>query len=240
LVVEVISGLSAMSWSYHGLGSARYNPALLLGILIYGYATGFSSRKLGPVTYDTVAFRLVALNQHSDHDAIDAFRRRFLKDVEKLFVHVLMLVREMGMLKVGTVRVDRTEIHANAGRHSALSHEHAGKIKAQLKTEVVELIATAEAADQADLPDGLSLLDELARHEERLRKLAEARGKLKAAAKKRFEQETAEHRGKLATYLRKSQPARDRFKSGRFLGIREPSPSGPRPGQPGNAPCRTR
>ena len=207
-VVEVIDGLdlSAMSKSYRGTGSASYHPALLLGILVYGYATGvFSSRKLERATYDSVAFRFIAANDHPDHDTIATFRRRFLKEIEGLFVQVLALAREMGMLKMGTVALDGTKIHANASRHSALSYEHAGKIEAQLKAEVAELLARAEAADQADVPDGMSIPDELARREKRLAKLAEARAKIEARAKERYEREKAEHEAKLAARAAKAE-----------------------------------
>jgi transposase len=200
-VVEVVDGLdlSAMSKSYRGAGSASYHPALLLGLLVYGYATGvFSSRKLERATYDSVAFRFIAANDHPDHDTIATFRRRFLKEIEGLFVQVLALAREMGMLKMGTVALDGTKIHANASRHSALSYEHAGKIEAQLQAEVVELLARAEAADKPDVPDGMSIPEELARREERLAKLAEARAKIEARAKERYEREKAEHEAKLA------------------------------------------
>ena len=98
----------------------------------------FSSRKLERATYDSVAFRFIAANEHPDHDTIAAFRRRFLKQIEALFVQVLVLAREMGVLKLGTVALDGTKIHANASRHSALSYEHAGKIEAQLQAEVAE------------------------------------------------------------------------------------------------------
>src|SRR6202163_332768 len=185
-VVEVIDGLDlrAMAGSYRGSGSASYHPALLLGIVVYGYATGvFSSRKLERATYDSVAFRFIAANAHPDHDTIATFRRRFLKEIEGLFVQVLVLAREMKMLKLGTIALDGTKIHANASRHSALSYEHAGKIEAQLKAEVADLMARAEAADQADIPDGMSIPEELARREERLVKLAEARAKIEARAK---------------------------------------------------------
>ena len=166
---------------------------------MYGYATGvFSSRKLERATYDFVAFRFIAANDHPDHDTIAAFRRRFLKDIETLFVQVLLLAREMGMLQLGMVALDGTKVHANASKHSALSYEHAGKIEAQLKAEVAELMAKAEAADKADLPDGMSIPDELARREERLKKIAEARTKIEARAKERFEREQAEYQAKLA------------------------------------------
>jgi hypothetical protein len=101
------------------------------------------------------------------------------------------LGREMGVLKLGTVGLDGIKLHADASRHSALSYEHAGKIEAQLKAEVVELMAKAEAADQADVPDGMSIPDELAWREERLARLAEARAKIEARAKERYEQERA-------------------------------------------------
>ena len=207
-VVDVIDGmdLRAMSGRYRGSGSASYHPRMLLGILVYGYATGiFSSRKLERATYDSVAFRFIAANDHPDHDTIATFRRRFLKQIEGLFVQVLLLAREMGMLKLGTLGLDGTKIHANASRHSALSYEHAGKIEAQLKAEVAELMAKAEAADKADIPDGMSIPDELARREDRLQKIAEARAKIEARAKERFAREQAEHEVKLA--VRKAKTA---------------------------------
>jgi transposase len=200
-VVEIIEwlDLTAMSKSYRGTGSASYHPAPLLGLLVYGYATGvFSSRKLERATHDSVAFRFIAANDHPDHDTIATFRRRFLKEIEALFVKVLLLAREMGVLRMGTVALDGTKIHANASRHSALSYEHAGKIEAQLKAEVGELLAKAEAADQMDIPDGMSIPEELARREDRLEKLAVARAKIEARAKERHAREMADHEAKLA------------------------------------------
>jgi transposase len=227
-VVEVTEGLdlSAMSGAYRGSGSASYHPRLLLALLVYGYATGvFSSRKLERATYDSVAFRFVAANEHPDHDTIAAFRKRFLKEIEALFVQVLLLAREMGMLKIGTVALDGTKIHANASKHSALSYEHAGKIEAQLKTEVAELMAKAEAADTANLPDGLSIPDELARREQRLKTLAAARAKIETRAKERYERELTEHRAKLAARETKEKA------TGKKPGGRPPAPpvEGPLP-----------
>ena len=198
---EVIDGLDLgrMSRAYRGSGSASYHPGMLLGILVYGYATGvFSSRKLERATYDSVAFRFLAANDHPDHDTIATFRRRFLEEIEKLFVDVLKLAREMGVLKMGTIALDGTKIHANASRHSALSYEHAGKIEAQLKAEVAELMAKAEAADAADIPDGISIPDELARREERLHKIKAARATIEARAKERHAREMAEHEAEMA------------------------------------------
>ena len=207
-VVEVVEGLDlrAMSKVYRGSGSASYHPAPLLSMLIYGYATGvFSSRKLERATYDSVAFRFIAANDHPDHDTIATFRRRFLKEIEGQFVEVLKLAREMGVLKMGTVALDGTKIHANASRHSALSYEHAGKIEAQLKAEVAKLLAKAEAADQADVPDGMSIPEELARREARLEQLAVARAKIEARAKERLARDEAEYAAKLAAREAKAE-----------------------------------
>ncbi|WP_294539130.1 IS1182 family transposase [uncultured Rhodoblastus sp.] len=206
-VAEVIDGfdLRTMIGSYRGSGSAAHHPRMLLGLLVYGYATGvFSSRKLERATYDSVAFRFIAANDHPDHDTIASFRRRFLNEIEALFVQVLLLAREMGVLKMGTIGLDGTKIHANASRHSALSYEHAGKIEAQLKAEVADLMAKAEAADADDIPDGMSIPDELARREERLRKLVEARAKMEARAKERHGRELAEHEAKRAARAAKT------------------------------------
>jgi transposase len=218
-VVEVIDGLDLgrMARAYRGSGSASYHPSMLLGILVYGYATGvFSSRKLERATYDSVAFRFIAANQHPDHDTIAVFRRRFLEEITELFVQVLELAREMGMLRMGTVALDGTKVHANASRHSALSYEHAGRVEAQLK--VADLLAKAEATDRADLPDGLSIPDELARREERLEKLAEARATIEARARERFEREQAEYEAKLAARAAKAAA------TGRKPGGKPPEP----------------
>jgi transposase len=99
-VAEVIEGLDlrAMTGSYRGSGEASYHPQLLLGLIIYGYATGvFSSRNLERATYDSVAFRFIAANEHPDHDTIATFRRRFLPQIEALFVQVLGVAHEMGV-----------------------------------------------------------------------------------------------------------------------------------------------
>ena len=199
-VVEVVAGLDlrSMTGRYRGSGEAPYHPELLLGLIIYGYASGvFSSRKLERATYDSVAFRFIAANQHPDHDTIAVFRRRFLAQIAPLFAQVLCVAREMGVLQLGTVALDGTKIHANASRHSALSYEHADRIEAQLQAEVADLLAKAEATDQADVPDGMSVPAELARREQRLAALARAKATIEARAKERHALERAEHEAKL-------------------------------------------
>ncbi|HVC60573.1 MAG TPA: transposase, partial [Acetobacteraceae bacterium] len=234
-IVEVVEGLDlrGMSGSYRGSGSASYHPTVPRSLLAYGYATGvFSSRKLERATYDSVAFRFIAGNEHPDHDTIATFRRRFLRRIQALFVEVLKLAREMGVLKLGMVALDRTKIHANASRHSALSYEHAGKIEAQLKAGVADLLAKAEVADHADVPDGLSRLacspsqlasrssipEELARREARLARLAEARAKIEVRAKERFEREQAEYEAKLAAREAKTEARLRAWNAARSIG----------------------
>jgi len=220
-VVEVIDGLdlSELVKAYRGSGSASYHPAMLLGLLVYGYATKvFSSRAIERATYDSVAFRYIAGNEHPDHDTIAAFRKRFLGQIEALFVDVLKLARTMGMLKLGTVALDGTKVHANASRHSALSYAHARKIEKQLKREVKQLLRLAERADDQDIPDGMSIPEELERRELRLAAIAEAKATLEARAEERLEREQVEHQAKLAARAEQEQL------TGKKSGGRPPEP----------------
>jgi transposase len=217
--------LSAMVKAYRGSGSASYHPSVLLGLVVYGYATGvFSSRRIERASYDSVAFRFIAANDHPDHDTIAAFRRRFLREIEGLFVQVLLLARESGLLKLGTVALDGTKVHANASRHSALSYEHASRIEAQLKAEVAQLLALAEAADTADVPDGMSIPEELARRNERLQRLAAAKAAIEARAKARLSQEQAEYEAKITAREQRAKA------TGRKPGGRPPQPPAAGPG----------
>ena len=227
-VVEVIEqlDLSPFVKAYRGSGSAAHHPSVLLGLLIYGYASGvYSSRKLERASYDSVAFRFIAANDHPDHDTIATFRRRFLTEIEQLFVEVLLLARQAGMLKLGTVALDGTKIHADASRHSALSWKRACEIEARLRAEVAELMALAEAADAANVPDGMSVPEELARREDRLAAIAEAKAELETRAAERHAREQDEYEEKMRA--REEKAAR----TGRKPGGRPPAPpeAGPRP-----------
>jgi len=146
-IVEVIDqlDLSKLIRQYAGRGSKAHHRATLLAILVYGYATGvFSSRKLERASYDSVALRYIGAGSHPDHDTLASFRRRLLDELSELFVQVLEMAKEMKLLKLGNVCLDGTKIHANASRHSALSHAHLEKLEVQLKAEVQELLALAE------------------------------------------------------------------------------------------------
>jgi len=199
-VVDIVDqlDLSALTREYRGTGSAAYHPAVMLGLLVYGYATGvYSSRRIEAATYESIAFRYIAANTHPDHDSLCTFRKRFLNEIKALFVQVLGIARQMKLLKLGTIALDGTKVHANASRHSALSYGHAQKIEAQLQAEVQELLARAEAADQEPLPEGLSIPEELARREARLAAIREAKAQIEARAAERDAQEQAEFDAKM-------------------------------------------
>jgi transposase len=199
-VVDIIDqlDLSGMTRQYRGSGKAAYHPSTLLALLIYGYTTGvYSSRRIESASYESLAFRYIAANTHPDHDTLCTFRKRFLKEIEALFVQVLGIAKEMKLLKLGTVALDGTKVHANASRHSALSYGHAEKLEGQLQAEVGELLARAEAADAEPLPEGLDIPEELARRESRLAAIREAKAELEARAAERFARERAEYEAKV-------------------------------------------
>jgi transposase len=219
-IVEVIEqlDLSELTRQYGGRGSAAHHPAVLLALLIYGYATGVpSSRRIERATYDSVAFRYIAANTHPDHDTLAHFRRRFGAQLEQLFVQVLMLAREMGMLKLGKVSVDGTKIKANASKHRALSWGHMQKIEKQLQQEVKQLVALAESEDRKNLPDGLDVPKEIARRQDRLTALESAKRKIEERSQERDEQVQAEYEDKVA----RRQAKRD---AGKKPGGKDPEP----------------
>ena len=227
-VVDIVDqlDLSALTWQYRGTGSAAYHPTVMLSLLIYGYATGvYSSRRIEVATYESIAFRYIAANQQPDHDSLCTFRKRFLKEIEALFVQVLCIARQMKLLKLGAIALDGTKIHANASRHSALSYGHAQKIEAQLEAEVKQLLARAEAADQEPLPEGLSIPEELLRREERLAAIRQAKAQIEAGAAERDAQEKADFEAKIKA--REDMTAR----TGKKPGGKPPAPprSGVRP-----------
>jgi len=207
-VVEIVEqlNLSSLKESYTGRGSQPHNRAMLVALLFYGYAVGvFSSRKLERNTYDSVAFRYIAVNSHPDHDTIANFRKRFLPELTALFVRILLIAHQMGVLKLGNVSLDGSKVKANASRHKALSYEHACKLEAQLKNEVARLLQKAEAADRADLPDGLNIPEELQRREGRLDAIRKAKAEIERRAAERHGREQAAYREKMAERARKEQ-----------------------------------
>lgn len=207
-IVEIVGqlDLTGITVAYAGRGSKAYHPEMLLALLFYGYATGvFSSRKLERATYDSVAFRYIAANDHPDHDTIATFRRRFLPELAPLFVEILLIAKQLGILNLGKVSLDGTKIKANASRHRALNWKHARKLEAQLKAEVEDLLRQAEEADQSDIPDGMDIPAELARREDRLAAIARAKAEIEQRAAARYAEEQADYEKKLAARQAKEQ-----------------------------------
>jgi transposase len=199
-VVDTIAqlDLAAIYARYAARGGQPYAPEILLGLLFYGYATGvFSTRKIERATSETVPFRFIASNLHPDHDTLATFRKTFLPELKDLFVQVLLLAQLAGVLKLGNISLDGTKIHADAGIRKAVSYKHLLALEAHLRAEVEELFALSEHADQADLPDGLVLSDEIAIRQARLARLAEAKAVLEARAKERTALEQAEYDAKV-------------------------------------------
>ena len=220
--------ISCASTHYAGRRTrlGAHHPVVLLGLLIYGYACGVhSSRKIERATYESVAFHFVAANTHPDHDTLATIRRRFLKEVEALFVQVLMLAREVKLLMLGNIALDGIKIHANASRHKALSWAHANKIEAQMRREVQTLLALADTSDRSAIPDGMDVPAEIARRKDRLGAIAQAKAKIEQRAAYRYKAQQQEFEAKSA----KRQVQRD---AGKNPGGKEPEPpkAGPRPG----------
>src|SRR5439155_664121 len=169
---------------------------VLLGLLLYGYATGvFSSRKIERATYEAVPFRFIAGNLHPDHDTLATFRCTFLPELKDLFVQVLLLAQEAGVLKLGTISLDGTKVHADASKRKAVSYKRLLELEIQLRAEVEELFTRAE---QPEVTDGLVVHEEIARRQDRLMRLAEAKAVIEARAQERTAAEQAEYEARMA------------------------------------------
>ncbi|HEY4385242.1 MAG TPA: transposase, partial [Ktedonobacteraceae bacterium] len=211
--------LSALYAHYGPRGGKPYAPEILLGLLLYGYATEvFSSRKIERATYEAVPFRYIAGNLHPDHDTLAAFRHIILPELKDLFVQVLLLAQEAGVLKLGTISLDGTKVHADASKRKAVSYKRLLGFQLQLRAEVEELFALSEQSEQPEVPDGLVVREEIARRQDRLMRLAEAKAVLEARAKERKAAEQAEYEAKLA-----QREERERT-TGRRPGGRLPTP----------------
>lgn len=225
-IVAVIAllDLSAIYARYAPVGGEAYAPEILLGLLFYGYATGvFSSRKIERATYESIPFRFIAGGWHPDHDTIAYFRKTFLPEIIDLFAQVLVVAHEMGLLKLGNISLDGSKIHADASKSQAVSYGRLLQLEQQLRTEVEELMALGEKADQGDLPEGLEIEVEIALRQERLANLARAKAILEARARERYEAEKAEYEAKLRAREEKAR------RTGRKPGGRTPQPPTPGP-----------
>src|ERR687895_2658301 len=168
-VVDVVEqlDLSAIEQAYSGRGSPAYPPKLMVTLLFYGYATEvFSSRKLEQATYEAVSFIYIAGGLHPDHDSINSVRKRFVAQVEELFVQILLIAHHLGVLKLGDIFIDGSKVKANASKHKAMSWDYANKLEARLKAEVEKLLELAETVTGQE-DRGLDIPAELARRGER-------------------------------------------------------------------------
>jgi transposase len=218
--------LGAAQVNQRGSGDAQYPPGVLLGLLIYSYATGtFSSRQIERNSHDHVPVRYLCGDTHPDHDTICEFRARNGELFRKSFAQVIEMAARSGVLKVGgiTVAIDGTKVLANASKHAAVSYGHAGEKMRELDLEIAELIQKAETADATPLDDGLSIPEELQRRVERKAKLAAARAEMEVRAVARVEQERQEYETKVAA--REAKKAAGQKPRGR-----EPQPPDGTPG----------
>src|SRR5437588_5548176 len=141
--------LTALYAQYGTRGGEPYAPEVLLGLLLYGHATGvFSSRKIERATYESAPFRFIAGNLHPDHDTLAHFRTSFLSELKGLFVEILLIARLAGVLQLGRISFDGTKIHADASKSNAVSYQRLLEIEQKLQAEVEELFALGERAEQ--------------------------------------------------------------------------------------------
>jgi len=157
-----------------------FHPAMMVKVLVYGYASGvFSSRKIARKLHEDVAFRVLAAGNFPAHRTIRDFRAFHLKELSELFMQVVRLAREMGLVKLGTIAVDGTKVKANASRHKAMSYSHMLKAEAELKAQIDALLKRAQQADEAEKNEPeLDIPVEIARREARLAAITEARQRL--------------------------------------------------------------
>jgi transposase len=174
--------LGAFYARYAGGGSRNqpFHPAMMVKVLIYGYATGvFSSRKIERRLHEDLAFRMLGAGNFPAHRTIRDFRALHLKEFSELFVQVVRLAREMGLVKLGTVAIDGTKLKANASRHKAMSYERMQQAEAELKAQIDELLQRATRTDEAEADEPeLDIPAEIERREQRLKAIVQARERL--------------------------------------------------------------
>lgn len=174
--------LKAFNARYEGGGSRNqpFHPAMMVKVLVYGYATGvFSSRKIERRLHEDLAFRMLGAGNFPKHRTIRDFRALHLKELADLFVQVVKLAQEMGLVKLGTVAIDGTKIKANASRHKAMSHERMQQAEGQLKAQIDALLERAKTADAAEANEPeVDIPAEIQRREDRLQAITEARERI--------------------------------------------------------------
>jgi transposase len=228
-----LEGIYASYSEKDGRGMSAYAPAMMVRVLLYGYATGvYSSRKIQAKTYDDVAFRFLSADEHPDHSTLAEFRKRHLKALSGLFLQAVQLCAKAGLVKLGHVAIDGTKIKANASKHKAMSYARMGEAERRLQQEIDGLLQQAEETDAAE--DALygkgrrgdELPDELSRRDSRLKKIQQAKAELEKEAEEKAEQQRAEAEAKRAARRQQEQ------QTGKKPRGREPKAPAPEQAQP--------
>ena len=180
-------------------GEAQYPPHMMLALLIYSYANGiFSSRRIERVTYRDIGVRYVSADTHPDHDTLCKFRRENECALIECFEQVLVLAKEMGLLRVGTVSVDGTKVQANASGHRNVRYDRAGELSEQLRLEIKGLLERAEQADASGETDPQALPEEWTEREKMLEEIERARVRLQRRQERALERERSDDCAKAA------------------------------------------
>jgi transposase len=192
-----LSGIYAECERHDGRGLSAYHPLLLTRLLLYGYSIGVtSSRAIEKATYDSVAFRYLAADQHPDHDTIANFRRQHLKALGSLFLQALCLCHRAGLVKLGNVALDGTKILANASTHRSVTHQQLRESEQHWKAVIAQLLAEAEKTDQREDQQfgpgqsGEALPEVLAHAQSRLARIQHAKAELEKEAQQKLESAT--------------------------------------------------
>lgn len=224
-VVDVVKllDLSEIYGKYSEQGGMPYAPEVLLGLLLYGYATGiFSSRKIERASYESIPFRYIAGNMQPDHDTINQFRKDNLEELKGLFVQVLLLAHMMGYVKLGNISIDGSKVHADASKSKAVSFGRLEQMEKRLQQEMEELFALAEDTESVR-PEGFDIENEIEIRRKKMTSLAEAKAVLEERARQRYAEEQAEYERKMAARKEKEE------RTGKKIGGRKPKKPEPGP-----------
>lgn len=224
-IVSVIAmlDLSAIYAQYATRGGEPYAPEILLGLLLYGYVSGvFSARQIERATYESIPFRYIAGGWHPDHDTLANFRKTFLPQITDLFVQVLLVAKEAGVLQLGRLSLDGSKVHADASKSKAVSYKRLLELEQLLQQEVAELLALSAQADAGTLPANMDVQEELVLRRSRLANLAQAKKVLELRAAEQYQVEKAEYEAQV-----QAREARARQEH------RKPRGRQPKPPQPG-------
>ena len=193
-ILDIVNELdiSAITQKYEQekRGYPPYHPRMMVALLLYAYCRGiFSSRKIMRACQERLTFRVIAGDDIPDFRTISDFRKLHLKELQLLFIQVLRLCQEAGLVKLGHIALDGTKIKANASRHKAMSYGRMLQEENRLAEEIRQLLAKAETIDEQEDNEygvdrrGDELPEELGRRVSRLKRIQEAKKALEANAK---------------------------------------------------------